>query len=368
MRRAIAALTGPGSRGEVSTASQGTVLSPAVLSAGRHPVQQALRLLLSVHLTLTWLKYARAALRTARTSHADVVVAHDLDTLPVAARAAGRSGARLVYDSHELFLEQATEPPRSTLTRRLQRAFERRLIRRADQVITVNRSIAAELAGRYGIARPAVVRNLPAWAQGHEAPVDLRKQLGLPGHMPIAIYVGGLSSGRGLEQLAASAGELPGVAIVFLGPASPEFSERLHGIAAATGASERVKLLSPVPAREVTRWAAGADVGVVPYRNTCMNNYLSLPNKLFEYLAAGLPVVASNFPELRRVVTEHGIGDTCDPDDPSDIARAVRGVVSNPRRLEQLGSAATRAAAELTWDREKMVFLQVFDEIAHEPA
>lgn len=372
VRRAIAARTNPRSSPaaphDLSDAAQGSVVTPAMLSAGWRPKRQAVRLALSIHLTLAWLSYARAALRVARRAAADVLVAHDLDTLPVAALAARRSGARLVYDSHELFLEHETEPPRSKLTRAVQRAVERRLVRRADRVITVNGSIAEELARRYGIPRPRVVRNVPAWTTDGEDPVDLHERLGLPPGMRIAIYLGGLAAGRGLEQLASSAAELPGVAIVFLGPAPPQFWETLHRIAAASGAGDRVKLLPPVPAADVTRWAAGADVGVVPYRNTCMNNYLSLPNKLFEYLAAGLPVVTSGFPELRRVVTEHGIGTTFDPEDPIDIARAVRDVVSDRRRLDELRAAAARAAAELSWEREKGVFLEVFEELAREPA
>ena len=344
------------------------IATPALLAAGGRTRRGAIRAALGTHLTLAWLAYARSALAEVRDSRPDVVVAHDLDTLPVGLVAARRAGARLLYDSHELFVEHESEPPRAQVTRRVQRAVEGPLIRRADRVITVSGSIADELARRYGIARPGVVRNLPAWSGSSGPPVDLRERVALDSVTRIAIYVGGLAPGRGLEQLAASAAELPGVGIVFLGTGPPHFRETLRRIAGEAGATERVRVSGPVPAAEVTRWAAGADVGVVPYPNTCLNNYLSLPNKLFEYLAAGLPVVASDFPELRQVVAGHDVGATCDPEDPTDIARAVRDVVGSGARLDELRTAAARAAAEFSWAREKEVLLRVFEELAPETA
>jgi glycosyltransferase involved in cell wall biosynthesis len=292
-----------------------------------------------------------------------VVVAHDLDTLPIAAAVARLSGARLLYDSHELYVEHESEPRRARSTRRVQRMVEARLIRRADVVITVNVSIAEELERRYSIPRPTVVMNVPAAAPANAPTIDLRAEIGVPDSMPIAVYVGGLGPGRGLEQLIASAAHLPDVALVVLGPGAPHYRAQLAALAGAAGASERVFMLTAVTGAEVSRWVAGADVGVVPYRSTCLNNYLALPNKLFEYLSAGLPVVTSDFPELRRIVLEHGVGATFDPEDPADIARAVRIVLPPASGSTEMRAAARAAGRLFTWEREREHLLSAFEQL-----
>ena len=106
--------------------------------------------------------------------------------------------------------------------------------------------------------------------------------------------------------------------------------------------ADRVVLAPPVPTGEVVRWAAGADVGLALIQNVSLSYFLSLPNKLFEYVAAGLPVVASDFPDLRRVVEERGLGTVCRPDDPAAIARAIAWVARRPRAARAVAGGGER--------------------------
>jgi glycosyltransferase involved in cell wall biosynthesis len=119
-----------------------------------------------------------------------------------------------------------------------------------------------------------------------------------------------------------------------------------------------------VPTEDVVRWAAGADVGLALIQNVSLSYFLSLPNKLFEYVAAGLPVVASDFPELRGVVEGRARGAVCAPDDPDAIARAIAWTLDDPDRHERLRAAARIAAAELTWDTESRVLVELVDRLA----
>jgi glycosyltransferase involved in cell wall biosynthesis len=357
VRRALAAR---GRGGDI-----GTVAAP--LHRGRAGVRGVVeRLALRVHLAAELARYVRLAAGAAKTAPAQVWMAHDLDALPAAWFARRRHGGRLLYDSHELFSERIAV---SAAARPFWRALERRLARRADAVVTVGDGVAAELARRYRLPAPTVVRNLPAAgpaAVGDGSP--LRAALGLPTEARIALYLGGLQPGRGLETLVDVAARLPdGDVVVLMGPGHPDYVAGLRERAARTGAAERIVLAPAVPVEEVVRWAAGADVGLALIQNVSLSYFLSLPNKLFEYVAAGLPVVASDFPELRGVVEGRGLGAVCEPDDPDAIARAIAWTLDDPERHEHLRAAARAAAAELTWDRESRVLVDLVDRLARVP-
>ena len=151
-----------------------------------------------------------------------------------------------------------------------------------------------------------------------------------------------------------------------MGPGHPGYATRLRDRATGAGVADRVVIAPAVPTDEVVRWAAGADAGLALIQNVSLSYYLSLPNKLFEYVAAGLPVVASDFPDLRRVVEGHGIGTVCRPDDPDAIARAVAWTLDDPGRNAGLRAAARAAAGELTWEREAPVLVELVGRLAAE--
>jgi glycosyltransferase involved in cell wall biosynthesis len=111
---------------------------------------------------------------------------------------------------------------------------------------------------------------------------------------------------------------------------------------------------------ELLAVTAGADLGVIAYRNVGLNNYYTSPNKLFEYAAAGVPVAASHFPELIKVVEGLQLGRTFDPDDPRSIAAAVNGILEDPSELARLRDNAARAAGRFTWEEEVHTLLDAY--------
>ena len=354
IRRALAAC---GRGGEI-----GTVAAP--LQGGRAGVRGAAeRVALRAHLAAELARYVRRAAAAAGAAPARVWMAHDLDALPAAWLAQRRYGGRLLYDSHELFSERIAVSPAA---RPLWRALERRLAPRTDGVITVGDGVAAELARRYGIPTPTVVRNLPAARPpGDDHGSPLRSSLGLRADARIALYLGGLQRGRGLETLVDVAARLAdGDVIVLMGPGHPDYVADLRARAARTGAGARVLFAPAVATDDIVRWAAGADVGLALIQNVSLSYFLSLPNKLFEYVAAGLPVVASDFPELRGVVEGRGLGVVCPPHDAEAIARAIAWTLDDPVRHARLRTAARAAAAELTWDSESRILVELVGRLA----
>lgn len=316
------------------------------------------RLLLAPHKPLLFFDYYMRAYRLVRAAPPDALHAHDLNTLPVGALLARRLALPLVYDAHELY------PEISTLSRKeaaVWRLVEGRLARRADHVLTVCESIAGELTRRYEIATPTVVLNCPP-APGPVAAEDrrlLRERVGLSAvDDPIVLYQGGFSPHRGLSTLVLAAHELERGTIVLMGWGRLE--EELRELVEREGLQRRVILTGPVPQADVMAYASGASVGVIPYEPVGLNNTYTTPNKLFDYMAVGLPVVASRLPELVRFVEEQGLGMVCAPGDPRAMALTINRVLGDPLLHARMRARALDAATAYTWERESRKVLDLY--------
>jgi glycosyltransferase involved in cell wall biosynthesis len=272
-----------------------------------------------------------------------------LNTLPVAFFCSKRQKAKLVYDSHELYVERNKITPSSMAWKRILRTIEGVLVRRADAVFTVNETIAEILSNRYRIAKPLVLMNTPALCSNFECPEiqngKLRSKLSISVGAQIILYSGAITFNRGLEQLIQSLQFLPSnYHLVFMGYGNEAFKQRLIKIAIENAVVDRFHFFGPVPSEQVTYYASDADLGVAPIVNACLSYYCCSPNKLFEYMNAGLPVAASNFPELVKVVIGHKIGTTFDPENPKDIARSVNKILEDSSIRNQMAKNAILAA------------------------
>ena len=198
------------------------------------------------------------------------------------------------------------------------------MIRRCDAVLTVSDGIADRLVELHGLRRrPAVVRNVPD-VTGPPAGGRLRRVLGI-GAAPLVLHQGAPARHRGCEQLVRAMGSVPDAQLVFLGDeGDPGYVAGLTRLARECGLGERVHFVPSVPLEELLGQTAEADVGVSLLEDVCENHRLALPNKVFEYVAAGVPVVASRLPEVTQLVEGRGIGWTANASDPADVARAIR--------------------------------------------
>jgi glycosyltransferase involved in cell wall biosynthesis len=307
---------------------------------------------------LIWRTWSRRAAEMALNQPADLYIGHDLDGLRPAVRAKRDSGTPLIYDAHELFPDMAAkERPRYELRGWI--AYERRLIPQADLVFAVTPSRAEEMRRRFGIDLPQVLRNVPEITQpgAGGSPVDLRREFGIPGEARLLLYLGVLQRTRGLEDAIRALGLLPDDHLVMMGSDFLGYAKHLREVATDERVSARLHLRDPVRPHEVVAVARQADVGLVLNHRVGLNNYLSLPNKIFESVAAGVPVVVSDFPDMAALVRQYEVGETCDPTDPGDIARAIEAVTADPNSHRELRRNAERAAVELSWERESERFL-----------
>jgi len=301
--------------------------------------------------------------RAVRDEPADFYHSNDLSTLPLGCWAKRQTGGRLVYDAHELYSETVVI---GRLERRAYRLTERYLIRRADRVITVCQSIARELKDRYNVELPEVVMNCPPKVDVDEnrAHRSVRQELGLPDDVPIIVHSGGITVGRGLYNLVRAVRHLREGVLAFVGQPFQGVDKDLSDLVKQENVADRVVFLDPVPPYEHVSYIASASVGVAAFQPICLNYYYVAPNKLFEYLNAGLPVVCSDLPEMKRVVEGYNAGRTFDVEDPADIAAAIEWVLSDKDRYEELRRNARKAAEVYNWENESRKLLAVYKELS----
>lgn len=288
---------------------------------------------------------------------ASLVIAHDLPMLPVAARVAKSMNAKLAYDSHELFAEQEF----SDRERKRWREIEDAYIRDADWVIAVNQSIAGELQKRYGLRDVNVILNAERpHVDGISQGQGLRQRLGLGERAVIGLFQGGLSAGRNLTTLAQAMHYISNEEfhLVFLG--NGQMAAPLSAMASRMGVSKRIHFLAAVPQSELLALTASADFGIIPYQPTCLNTYYCTPNKLFEYIAAKLPICASDLPELRRFVGGHEIGLIGDLSNARSAAELLSIMASDRSRRQEFRDRISNVRKKVSWDVEGKKFAELF--------
>lgn len=335
--------------------------------AGEWIEERMRRLVFSAHRPLRlrdWGRAVEADLAAGRLPVADIWHAHDLETLPLALGLRRRAGGRVVFDSHELFLEAAGRARLGRLRRWMIRTAEARWIHEADGVVTVNDAVASELVRRYGIEPPTVVRNCPPrWDPPEGFVSPLRAAVAAAGGdpaRPIVIAHGTFQRDRGYEELLAATDSMSGLTIVFLGYGALE--RRFSDVAASDRWRGRLIVLPAVPPDALPSWLAGADLGACLIQPTTLNHRLSTPNKLFEAIAAGLPVVAADLPAIAAVVRSSGAGVLVDPTDKAAIHAAIAGLLDDSSERARLaGNARVAAAAELHWDHEVRSLMDLYD-------
>ncbi len=314
--------------------------------------------------------WAWSASASCAATQAETLHAHDLSGGLPALFASDASGATLVYDSHEVFLESGRWARAPRFVRHLLATrIERPLLERASALITVNPSVEQVLSERYEIPdRRAVVYNCVDPLVSPVRPRELRDAIGLTDDTPIALYHGGFSPVRGLRQIidAAVDPRLENIHVAFLGYGPME--AELRTLAARPDVAGRIHVLKAVSPEVLDRWVAGADVGLMPNQHETLNEYVSTPNKLFESIGVGTPVVSSDFPERRRIILdgpEGPLGALCNPSDPADIARAIVEVIGGtPAEREAYRSRCRAAAlARWNWDAQVATLVQLYGDL-----
>lgn len=287
---------------------------------------------------------------------AAVFHAHDLNTLRVAARCARARRSKLVYDSHEL----ATERSRMGRWARWRAArLERRLLPSVNAVIVASPAWGPLLRDRYSAVLDRVITIVNTPVLRDPEPVDLCELTGLPAGTPVVLYQGSIQEHRGIEPAIEAVGRLDGVALVVIGYG--HHRPTLETMVERRGFEDRVRFTGPIPHDRLLDHTAGAAIGLCNIVSASLSYHTSLPNKLFEYLMAGIPVIGSEGPEIARVVTETGAGVVVPATDAGAIASAIVEILGD---RERLAAAARRAREHHHWAVEEEKLVDLYRELA----
>ena len=315
--------------------------------AAPEPGSLLMRPAIRIHRWIRTLDFYRRAIAVVREQRPALIHCNDYNTMwvGVAARLLG-SGA-VVYDAHELWPDRnGRSEPRWWLL-----ACEFLFVRAATRAITASPGYAEVMARRYRIPTPGVIRNIP---DASRLPAAVRTQNGdspSGGADRLALYVGALTTGRGLELSIMALSRVEDARLRLVGPARPAYLKQLVELARTEGVTDRVEFAGAVSPDELLEAIREASVGLALIQPICLSYRMSLPNKVFEYVAAGLPVLGSELPAISALVNEHRIGLLAEPGEVDDVA-AKLGEMLKPDRNSVFRAAAREAAETLSWDHE----------------
>lgn len=288
----------------------------------------------------------------------DILVSNDLDTLPANYFVSRLRSKEIVYDSHEYYTE-TPELVNRKLVQAIWKRIEKSLFPRIKYIYTVNESIADLFINKYKV-NVDVIRNVP-YRQDYKKEKS-RSELGLPVNKKIILLQGaGINIQRGTEEMIEAMKLIEDAVFVIIG--GGDVLESLKKQVVEMKLEEKIMFIPKMPFKELYQYSVHADIAVTLDKDTNINYRFSLPNKLFDYIQARVPVLASNLPEIRKVVEQYKIGKIVDSHDQAELARAVNKMLSDQEQYEKWKENLRFASEELCWEREEEKLIHIYSAI-----
>ncbi|HAZ04326.1 MAG TPA: glycosyl transferase group 1 [Prolixibacteraceae bacterium] len=288
----------------------------------------------------------------------NVFVSNDLDTLLPNFLVSKLTNSPLYYDSHEYFTEvpELVDRPK---VRRAWENLEKELLPKIRNAYTVCQSIAEAYRYKYGTYFH-VVRNVPDRMVPFEIPADKKLDFG---GKKIILYQGALNIGRGLEQIVRAMQEIDNAVLVIAGDG--DIAIQLKTLAHSLRLQDKVKFLGRMLFNEVKYITVQADLGLSIEEDLGLNYKYALPNKLFDYIQAEIPVLVSNLPEMKKIVTDYQVGAILDSHQPQQMAKQIAGILNNREQIAVWKENLKKAAGELCWENEKEALKIIYGKLRY---
>lgn len=288
-------------------------------------------------------------------NRADVLVANDLDTLFANQLAASIKGIPVVFDSHEYFTE-VPEIQNRLIVKKVWQGIEKIFLPKAYAVYTVNESIANLFREKYQ-REILVVKNVPL----KSVPIERKSRalLGLPENVKILILQGsGINVDRGGEELVEAMQFVDDALLLIIGSGDvlPWLKQRVQELKL----EDKVQFIPKMPYRDMMLYTANADLGFTLDKNTNINYRYSLPNKIFDYLSAGLPVFATDLIEVRKVIEKYKVGVICKDMSVKNMSELINTTLRNEEQLSEMKRNTQKAREELNWEKEEIILKKIY--------
>jgi len=296
-------------------------------------------------------------MRAAFKENPDIYHAHDLDGLLCAFPAALLKRKKLIYDSHELWSDIY---PFANLRgiRWLLPILEKFLMLKVKNGLTVNDSLARYLENKYK-KNFIFLYNVSEKTPNKKLRIDLKR---LFINKKIVLHLGSADEGRGMEQMIAAAKYFEkNMILVFIGGGKTE--KQAQELVKKYHIKEKVRFLPAVLPDEIISTIKSADLGLALTQNISLSYYYSLPNKLFQYILAGVPILGSNFPEFRKIISKNGIGEVVNPANPELIAKKIIVMVKKSSQKKYRKKLYGITKSQYNWEVESKKLLNFYDKI-----
>jgi glycosyltransferase involved in cell wall biosynthesis len=286
-----------------------------------------------------------------------VLVSNDLDTLLPNFLISKLKSTHLVYDTHELFCE-VPELQNNPFKKNTWKRLERWIFPKLKYVFTVNDSIARLYSDEYKVPIK-VLRNIPLQPVQQKNKLLTRRDLDLPERKKIIILQGaGINVDRGAEEAVQAMQYVNDAILLIIG--SGDVLDKLKQIVSELQLGNKVRFIGKVPLEKLLQYTHHADLGLTLDKDTNINYRYSLPNKLFDYIHAGVPVLASDLIEIRKIIVQYMIGDCIENHTPQHIADKINHILQDTETLEIWKKNTKIAAAELNWQTEEQQLIAVY--------
>jgi glycosyltransferase involved in cell wall biosynthesis len=295
-------------------------------------------------------------------NEAHLLYSNDLDTLLPNYLASRIKKIPLIYDSHEYFTG-VPELENRPVVKGIWKWIEKRIIPKLNNAITVNDSIADLYLKEYGTPF-AVIRNVPMMLMEpvNDDRAALRVQLGLPANQSILIMQGaGINIQRGAEEAVQSMKFLDEVLLLIIG--GGDVIPQLKADVKKENLTGKVIFIDKLPIKELHKYTKAADIGLSLDKDTNLNYKFSLPNKLFDYIQAGIPVLVSDLPEVRKIVEEYKVGRISPDHNPENLAKMIQAMLNDTEQKLLWEKNARAATLELNWEKEQRKLIDIIKKI-----
>lgn len=288
---------------------------------------------------------------------ADVFVSNDLDTLFPNYLVSTLKGINIVYDSHELFCE-VPELQNNSFKKNLWKRLEKWIFPKLKYAFTVNKSIAKIYSREYNVD-VKVVRNVPLLSNQKKVEHLSKEELGLDINKKIIVLQGaGINIDRGAEEAVQAMQYLDNAILLIIG--SGDVINILKQLVVDLKLSDKVQFIGKVPFIKLIQYTYLADLGLTLDKDTNINYKYSLPNKLFDYIHAEVPVLSSNLIEIKNIINEYEIGDTIDNHEPKHIAEKINSILIDETKLTMWKKNTKIAATKLNWELEEQQLIAIY--------